>query len=328
MNPMSRSRLIVLFPFLALGLAVAGFVLLRRGSAPLPEPAPVAALGQFTVPPQAGGKILRPQLAEALGGTSPWKHRTDLIRALSVDLTADETEAMLMAMMERCPQHVDPGVHSTYMHEIALQLQNQTSVRERFARALATIARDTKQDASTRNYAIQHLRHVWARSAGDPGLRAATVLTFRELTRLDPVVSVPSLLSLHLLGSASEQRAAEGVAAPLPTSAKAVPAYFIPDAEITPLLDPIFATANSRDNLAARVTAMRIIGERRIKSYRPLLLQTVADRSGHAVLRMAAVGAIGNIAEPEDLKLLATLQPGDERVASALRHALRPGVGH
>ena len=317
----------------AMGLVAATFMLSRRPAAPggvTSAPVPPPPLGTFTAPPPSAqaSQGLRPALIEAIGlaAACPWNYRTRLIHELSNDLTAVETEALLTAMMERCPTSLNPGTHSTYMHEIACKLQPYAAIRERFARALA---RDTQRDASTRDYAIQHLRQVWSRAADDSVLRASVVATFREFTRLDTAVAASSVLSLHLLGSAAELRAnGDDTGAPNQAAAHSSSAAPpIPDSELAPLLAPIFATENSRANLSARLTAMRIVGERRMRAFRQPLLKALTDRSEHALLRMAAAGALGSIGDPEDLQALASLDPGDARVAAALHHALRPGRG-
>ena len=334
-----RPILVSMAALAAVGLVAATFMLSRQHPATpavTTAPVPAAPLGTFTAPPPSARawEGLRSTLIEALGlGVAcQLNYRTRLIHELPNDLTAVETEALLTAMMERCPSAISPGTHSTYMHEIACKLQPYAAIRERFARALASLARDVQRDASTRDYAIQHLRLVCIHA--DPSLRASVVATFREFTSLDTSIAASSILSLHLLGSAAELRAdSDSLGAPnhagIPVSSAAhsPAASPIPDSELAPLLAPIFATDNSRANLSARLTAMRIVGERRMRTFRQPLLKALTDRSEHALLRMAAAGALGNIGDPADLQALASIDPGDPRVAAALRHALRPGRG-
>lgn len=329
---MRRRLLIVLATLSALGLAAAILVGVRRHAAPR---APVTALGAFTVPPPPAepGKQLRPELIEALGfgAASPWERRTDLIRALPADLTAMETDALLAALMEPCPPNVSRAVHATFIHEIARILQPRPDIRARFASALAALARDTGRDASTRDYAIQHLRQAWSRAADDPALRASITTTFRELTLLDPAIATSALLSLHLLGSAAEQGAA-GSGRRVPGSVAATPApahdlarsFQLPDSDLAPLLEPIFAAKTSTQNMPARLTAVRIAGERRMTAFRQPLLTALSDRTEHTLVRMAAANALWKIGDPEDLETLASLDPGDARVTAAIRQALRP----
>lgn len=329
----SRRIIPVLAALCAIALAGVIFVVSRRPATPAPAVAvaPVPVLGGFTVPPPPAqlAAHLRPALMTALGHGVPatWAYRTNLIRALPPGLAAIETDALLAAMMAPCPPSVSTGVHSTYMHEIACVLHSCPDVRECFARALATLARDSRRDAATRDYAIQHLRHAWTLAADDPALRAAVVATFREFSGSDPVVANAALLSLHLLGSPGletdaktvpgqprAQAAASGNPPPAPAR--------LPDSELAPLLEPIFATGNSRASVPARLTAIRIVGERRMKAFRQHLLKALNDRLEHSMVRMAAANALGKISDPAEMQALASLDTGDPRVATALRQAL------
>jgi hypothetical protein len=295
-------------------------------------PGDVPAIKRLTSPAQPiePEKHLRPEIIEALGfgAVSPWKRRLDLIRALPSDLTPHETDALLAAMMEKCPTDLYPAMHSTYIHEIACILQLRQEIREPFTQILATLARDTQRDQSTRDYAIQHLRQAWRRSSGDSTLQRAIVDTFRELTHLDPAVSTPALLSLHLLGSPSENAAAsrESAESGMPAAASignSPPSFHLPDSDLVPLLEPIFADTTTTGNMPARLTAVRIAGERRMTAFRTPLLAALKDPSEHAMVRMAAANALGKIGDPADLESLATFDPGNVRVATALRHALQ-----
>lgn len=328
---MHRHRLTllcILSVVIATGLVVA---LSRRAGTPARPTA--VALGSFTAPPPPAepAKQLRPELAEALGygPVSPWNRRTDLIRKLPSNLTAFETDALLTALMERCPPSVSTSVHATYIHEIAVILQPRAEVRRRFADALAALALDTGRDATTRDYAIQHLRQAWTRAADDPALRASIVHSFRECTRLDSAVATSALLSLHVLGSTAENRSVGiglGVASRGGTAGgtrNLESSFQLPDSDLVPLLKPIFTAKTSTSNIAARLTAIRIASDRRLAAFREPLLTALNDRSEHALVRMAAANAIGRIADPSDLQTLAKLEPSDDLVANAIRLVLR-----
>jgi hypothetical protein len=276
--------------------------------------------------------MLRPELLEALGlgEASPWNRRFDLIRGLPGDLTAVETDALLVAMMEECPRDLYPAVHSSYMHEIACILQQHGEIRDRFTQVLATLARDTGRDQGTRDYAVQHLCQVWNRATDDPALRTAVVEIFREFAALDSVVSIPALLALHLLGSqsgylTSDARHPGGSETDSSTSrSRNSPAsFYTPDSDLIPLVQPVIAGTTFSDNIPLRLTAVRIAGERRMAVFRKPLLATLKDNAEHALVRMATANALGKIADPADLKTLATLDPGDTRVAAAIRHAVQ-----
>lgn len=334
-KPAPRRRVIFLWATLAaFGLAATIVMVSMRRKAPPAAVEAKLALPHFTAPspPAKPEKQLRPELFEALGyGTrSPWPRRLDLIRKLPVNLSAVETDAMLTAMMEPCPPSEWPGTYSSYMHEMACILQPRQDIREPFARALATLARDTRRDQATRDYAIQHLRQVWSRAEQDSALRAAIVGSFHEFTRLDTVVATPAMLALHLLGTVDDsgpvrvaQEPASAPPADAPKAHDLTDSFQLPDTSLISLLDPIFATKTSTANIPARLSAFRIAGERRMSAFRQPLLAAIQDRSEHAMVRMAAVNAIGKIADPADLKTLATLPIDDFRVDAAVKHALQ-----
>ena len=333
--------LVAVTALVAIGVVVP--ITLYRSLAPDPSkshaavPSEHASAGHSFPRPHSSAEQVRPELFEALesGVESPWQHRLDLIRSLPSDLTAIEVNALLTAMMEPCPAAWSPAIHSTYLHEIACILQPRQDIRERFTNVLTTLARDSRRDQSTRDYAIQHLRQVWVHASDDPALRTAIVATFREFISLDPVVSTPALLSLHLLSLPSEngtvvssQTAPDQSAS---TDDRPANPHFspqIPDSELITLLQQGFAAKTSISNMPTRLTAIRIAGERRMTAYRAQLLGVLKDPSEHALVRMAAANAIGTIAEPVDLELLSTFDPKDARVATALRHALQTRTEH
>jgi HEAT repeats len=325
---LSHPRLISLAALAVVILAVTVMVATRHAGPPLmaPPPSPILGVGQTALPDRTAvaGK-LRPELAEAVGrgAPSPWNRRTDIIRNLPANLTEAEVDALLVALMEPRPPKISAAIHSTYIHEIATILHSHNDIRQRFFQSLATLARDTQRDDATRDYAIQHLRWVWSSASDERALRGSITATFRELCRLDPVVATPALLSLHLLGSPADQTDSSQITSATPGRGNAPPPFDLADADLLPLLQPIFAAPTSKTNIPARLTAVRIVGERRLIAFRPPLLVALHDRSEHTLVRMAAASALAQIGDPSDLEALATLDAGDERLASAVRHALR-----
>jgi hypothetical protein len=334
---MSKRRLIIVLTSIAvLGGATAlfHFVATPRWPAPVAVPARAVPLGGFSIPPlpQHARKQLRPEIREALGfgAAAPWGRRLDLVRELPADLASSETDALLAALVAPCPPATSTAVHSTFVHEIACVLQRCREAHEPFARALAGLARDTGRDRVIRDYAVQHLRQLWDRAGYSVALRSAIVSALREFTTADPVVAAPALLSLHLLGSGGVGDEAIGATRGPgqpdagPSGLRGVlPSFHVPDSELVPLLDAIFAAKPSADNIPARLTAARIAGERRMNGLRPVLLTTLTNPAEHTLVRMAAVVALGNIADPADLETLASLDPDDPRIAAALSHVLR-----
>lgn len=301
------------------GLIVATVVSLRRPALPpglSSQPPARDALVPQSKPTYSKDK-LRPQIAEAIGlsGVAPWSRRSDLVRALRPEtLNSDEVDALLYSMIQPCPVDISPAVHSTYMHEIACILEKRPDASKRLAIALATLARDTQRDDSIRDYAIQHLREVWRRAGDDSTLRTSIVSTFHEFSALDPFIATPSLLSLHLLGSSAENSTADAAQ------------FHVPDAELIPFLNRIFAEKTSAKNVPSRLTAVRIVAERRLVSFRQPLLAILQDNNEHAMMRMASVNALGKIADPADIQILSSIKPADARVAAALKRVLQHPV--
>ena len=308
---------------IAIALLAAALFWRFPGNHPATPPAAVPALAAFVAPPASRdpGIGLRPALRDAIGFQPDlsWEQRIHLIRQLPADLGEAETAALLAALMERRPPGVSTALHSSYFHEIASRLQDQPTVRETFARALATLVRDTRRDATTRDYAIQHLRQIWDHASDTPAIQTAIVTTFREFASLDPAIATSALLSLHLLSTA---RLAPITGVPATPSAPP-PGFALPDADLAPLLIPIFAQATAADNIPARLTANRIAAERRLADFRQPLLAQLTNPAEHALVRMAAANALGRIANPDDLATLAAYTPDDDRVATAVAHALR-----
>ena len=293
----------------------------------------IPALGAFQTPPPLAQPMsaLRPEVAEALGlgPAASWERRIDLIRRFPANLTPEETIALLTAMMEPCPPDVSFSTHSTYMHELACILQQHDEIRLLFTQGLASLAADDNRDDVTRDYSVQHLRQVWSRAANDTALRTSLEETLRDFTGLDSIIATPSLLALHMLGT--ELGADPGYIgspespSPVQTTVGGTPpAYHLPDSALGPLIKPIMAGKTTRENMPARMTALRIVGERKMADFRGDLLTILKNSGEHALVRMAAAHAVGKIANPEDLAALASIDPGDARVATALRHALNP----
>jgi hypothetical protein len=278
-----------------------------------PPTAAAPALRSIAAPAKSSDPAaeLRPAVADAVARipAGGWRERLDRVRSLPADLSAGEVDSLLAALMEARPAEVSAALHSSFVHEVACVLQRQPAVRQRFAEALATIARDPRRDGVTRDYAIQHLRQIWDRAGDAPALRESVVSTFREFAGLDPAVAASALLSLHLLGNGLEGGGS---------------ALHLPDAEFPPLLAPILARGPAPANLPTRLTAARVVGERRLGELRQPLLAILTNPAEHAMLRMAAANALGKIADPADLAKLASYDPGDDRIATAIRHALPP----
>lgn len=260
---------------------------------------------------------LQPRIAEALdlAGATPRARRIEILRSFNGPLSETDHEALLAALMEPRPPGISEGWFSEYFHRVASLMQSHQGDQRNFARVLATVARDPSRDGVVRDYAIQHLRQVWDRADPSGDLRPSVEAAFRELCSSASGVSPAALLSLHLLGTPAGGDRPDLSPSPPRT-------YAVDNAELEPLVLGIFHQAPSASAISARMTACRVAGDRKLGAAGNHLIQIARNPSEHALVRMAAVNAIGRIGNTPDLASLATLEPGDQRVAQAIQSAL------
>ena len=237
--------------------------------------------------------------------------RAETLRSIGDDLTDDESRALLGTLLKPRDPSVPEGTHSVDFHETALLLQRQENIRHNFARTLVTVARDDSRDAVIRDYAVQHLCQLWRNSS--PDLAAAIKASLLEITDKTPVLAPSALLALHLLDSPSASAAR--------TQVPGIPA--ISNDEIAPRVHALLARKDSATTTAARMTALRIIGERRLDGFHDDLARIASDPAeSHALVRMSAIAAISRFDDPGDLSLLRSLDRSDSRLAAAIDHAI------
>jgi hypothetical protein len=269
----------------------------------------------------APGGNLRPDVEQALGKelVVPGMQQLDLVRGLGNDLNEEEREAILAAIAAKRQPNIPAGWHSEFVHELSLVLQREKEGKDRFARVLATVAVDPSRDEVVRDYAIQHLRQVWENSGEDPRLRKSIEATFRKLAKEDFVLSASALLSLHLLGTLPSIEDTNSVAAEQP-GRQDHPA--ISDGEIAPLVVGLLAEPPSSENTKARMTALRIVGDRKLAADQAHVRQIASGESEYALVRMAAISALVKFGDPSSREFLESLDRKDPRIDSAVRHAL------
>jgi hypothetical protein len=297
-----------------LAVALVTVTLFRHKPSPPPAPPTATAnLQDIHLPPAAPGanEFVRAELCEALGitGTGAPQRRIDLLASITGTLTPEECRAILGALLQPRAADAPEGWHAEYIHNLARLMQRAENSREEFARVLATLARDPRRGETVRDYALQHLRQVWDHSQD---LRPRVEASFREFST-DPHMSASALLSLHLLGT------------PTSPGAEQTPArsYRIPDTEISPVVARILKEEPTADGMSARLTALRIVGDRRLTGFRDDLRRIASATKGeHALVRMAAVSNLARFADPADRAFLESLEARDPRVAHAVRRAL------
>jgi hypothetical protein len=277
-------------------------------------PRPDAALADTGLRPRTrmpdetqGG--IRPDLSTALGhgGELPTASRILQLMDTRDSLNREEIDELLRAMLTHGEGWI--AGHSTWFHEIANLVHSQEHDKRRFAEVLATVARDANRDLATRDYALQQLRRVWAGSDQDRSLRRAIEETFIEINVAESPLRATALLSLHLLegpdiGSRASQSLRQSVVSILGGS-----------------------DTSSAENVPVRMVAARIAGERKIHSMGMALLMIASSDREHALVRMSAVSALSEMGSSSELDALFGLNPDDQRVAAAIRHATRNRSG-
>lgn len=252
---------------------------------------------------------IRPDIAKAINISTPSEQRIELIDQISVDLTETEVLVLLHEIFNGPPSSEDAPWHSTYIHKVCGLLQGVPSSHDALANVLSSVAADRSFPEVHRDYAFQHLRILWHASL-DPSAPTETQIrnasieaTFRKLAVERPETAAQSLLGLHELRHTRDIPAVE-------------------DTEIAELVRTTLSSPDNKENLPARMTAVRILGERRIQGQGDSLRGIAASSSEHSLVRASAIAALGRIALPEDLEFLTTLRSTDPIVAEALKHAV------
>ena len=247
---------------------------------------------------------MRDEVSRVLGhgGDLPTAARIRELMLIREGLTADEIRELLRALLAGPGQEEPLAGHATLFHEIANLLQRQPVRLTEFAEVLATVVRDEARSNVIRDYALQHLRRVWERASKEPRLRKSIEATLQEMVHLPGKLQPSVLLSLHLI----DPKGKNGV----------------DDTELRRAVAKALTDGGSGQSVQLKMAAARIAGERRIDDLREVLLRASSASSEHALVRMSAVSALGDIGDQSDLKALASLSPDDPRVAGAIRHAL------
>jgi hypothetical protein len=256
---------------------------------------------------EAPDQALRPALAELLRDGTPLGRRIEILESTGSDLTQPEAMTLLRELSSIPPQEENSAAHSSYIHQLCNLLQKVTAVRDDFASALATVAATRELPVVYRDYACQHLRMLWrgsrdeADNTGRPRM-VAIENTFRSMLQSQPETAAQSLLGLHEIRESSGDPA-------------------VPDKEISAIATSILGASPSQDSIPARMTAVRVLAERRIPESGAMLRAIATSEAEHSLVRASAVAALGFIGDPSDLEFLSSLPANDPVIAGALRHA-------
>ncbi len=277
---------------------------------------PLAVIEKIPLP-SGPERQVADEIEGAIGKSTPLDKtsRLESLRRQDGTLGPVETEVLLAELLHPTPSGEGKAWESEYFHEICLLLQRRGEGNGKLARVLATVAADPGRDLRIRDYSIQHLRTVWAAADGDAALRASIQATFRSLLENQPRLAASALLSLHLLGADFNQGA---------TADARDHHHALPDPELIPAVTGILNRPDpERRDTSLRMTALRVISERKIESLLPEVRKMAANEEGeHPVTRMAAIAALAQFAEPRDRALLESMSATDARIAGAVKHAL------
>jgi hypothetical protein len=238
---------------------------------------------------------------------TPLARRIEILDELEPDLTQEEAMALIHELSVIPTAEQGSAWHSTYIHKLCNLLQDAGVAHDDFANALATVAANRDLPVVYRDYAFQHLRILWRRSrdestaAGQARMRVIEN-TFQSLLAQRPETAAQSLLGLHEIREPSGS----------PTVA---------DEQISRLAKSILDSPPTTDSIPARMTAVRVLAERRISGNSALLRDIAVSDAEHSLVRASAVAALGFIGEPADLEFLETLPSDNPVIAGALRHA-------
>jgi hypothetical protein len=253
---------------------------------------------------------IRPGISKAININTPTEQRIELIDQLGADLTETEVLVLLHEILNGPPSREDAPWHSTYIHKVCGILQGVPSSHDALANVLSSVAADRAFPEVHRDYAFQHLRILWHASL-DPSAPTETQLrnasieaTFRKLAVDRPETAAQSLLGLHELRHTRDLPAVD-------------------DSEIAELVRTTLSSPADPGNLAARMTAIRILGERRIQDQGETLRGIASSSTEHSLVRASAIAALGHIALPDDLNFLRSINSRDPIVTEALKHATR-----
>ena len=269
------------------------------------EPLQATHFDPRTMPPDHPQSTMSPAVNASLGfvGGLSLEARVRELMEISGPLSGNEIEEAFRAMLALPAAGESIAQHATWFHELANLLQCQKLDLRAFSEVLATVVRNSSQDLATRDYGLQHLNRVWGKAEGNPDLRHSIEATLEATATTRNPLRATALLNLHLLD---------------PTGRRGVDATALVEGVKTILSD---STSTGEEVVRSRMVAARIAGERHLDESRGPLLRLATSESEHALVRMAAISALGKLADRTDMKTLATLSSKDPRVMDAIRHA-------
>jgi hypothetical protein len=237
-----------------------------------------------------------------LGPRNDIRDRLEAAQFLSKDLSRSDVSAIYAFLNGHANKEEEnlAGLR-TLKNNLLNTLQAQRITPYGLTRTLISIFHDCAQDSIIRDYAIQHLTTWYPRSAFDcPDAHAQIKNVLEEAVRENSSLAGTALLGMHCLAQ---------------TDGNFLPGKIDEYA--------LRLTMASETPLAARITAVQICAERRIKESLPKI-ETLAEAQGQVALRISAISALGRLGNSQDILLLQKLDnTGDPALHPAIDAALK-----
>jgi len=198
--------------------------------------------------------------------------RLETVHRLPANLSREQLDALMALLSEPSNQ---PGIH-VLKNDLLNALRSQTQQPEALTQCLIKIFQDTRHDGVIRDYALQHLGAWYLQTDG----RSEVQETLWQAAQPGQGhLAGTSLLALHRLANRS--------------------------AAVDPsrLSETAFRLAQSNTSIHAKITALRICGERRIPGTAQLARQVLAETS-EVSLQLSAIATLGEVGQLSDSALL------------------------
>lgn len=202
----------------------------------------------------------------------PFHQRLEAVHRLPANLLPGQLDALMGMLSEPSNQ---PGIH-VLKNDLLNALRSQTLPPEALTQCLIEMFQDPRHDEVVRDYALQHLG-AWYLQTDQ---RSDVQETLWQATQPGQGhLAGTALLALHRLAN-------RGAAVdPARLSATA------------------FRLAQSNTSIHAKITALRICGERRIPGTAQLARQVLAETS-EVSLQLSAIATLGEVGQFSDSELL------------------------
>ncbi|MFH0939200.1 MAG: hypothetical protein V1899_07965 [Planctomycetota bacterium] len=254
-------------------------------------------LRQFPVAtnPADSVQVIEPgdkSLLIVLDSEASYQERLLAIKRLPNPLNQSQVEALRELIRTK-------GVHATIRNDLVLVLNRQPEKPLGIAKELIQMYRDESEDATWRDYCLQHLEKVYDFSSEKELIEATLFEAAAGKANKNNNYPGTAMLSLARLAQRNSQ-----VAERLNELARR-------------------AVAACADDPERAVTALQVARANKDKSVLPDARRIAADEKALVRLRMSAIGVLGELGGQEDMALLKQLaKNADSRVQNAAKAGL------